>query len=85
MFDPMKRTPLFEAHEELGARMVEFAGYSMPLHYQAGINQEHLTVRQGVGLFDVSHMGEVRVVGPAARSCRCLTTAAVFDALATTR
>lgn len=66
MFDPMKRTPLFEAHEELGARMVEFAGYSMPLHYQAGINQEHLTVRQGVGLFDVSHMGEVRVVGPAA-------------------
>ena len=44
--------------------MVEFAGYLMPLHYQAGINQEHLAVRQGVGLFDVSHMGEVRVIGP---------------------
>ncbi len=60
----MKRTPLFETHEELGARMVEFAGYAMPLHYPTGINQEHLAVRQGVGLFDVSHMGEIRVIGP---------------------
>lgn len=60
----MKRTPLFETHEDLGARMVEFAGWAMPLHYQDGINQEHLAVRQGVGLFDVSHMGEIRVVGP---------------------
>jgi len=62
----MKRTPLFETHEELGARMVEFAGYAMPLNYPTGINQEHLAVRQGVGLFDVSHMGEIRVIGPGA-------------------
>lgn len=60
----MKRTPLFETHEELGARMVEFAGYAMPLHYPTGINQEHLIVRQAAGLFDVSHMGEIRVIGP---------------------
>jgi len=62
--DAMKRTPLFETHEELGARMVEFAGYAMPLNYPTGINEEHLAVRQGVGLFDVSHMGEIRVIGP---------------------
>lgn len=43
--------------------MVEFAGYSMPLHYKGGINQEHLAVRHDVGLFDVSHMGELRVLG----------------------
>ena len=46
--------------------MVEFAGYAMPLHYQGGINQEHLAVRQDVGLFDVSHMGEIRVIGDGA-------------------
>ncbi len=46
--------------------MVEFAGYAMPLHYQGGINQEHLAVRQDVGLFDVSHMGEIRVLGDGA-------------------
>lgn len=68
MVSAMKRTPLFETHEELGGRMVEFAGYAMPLHYQTGINQEHLAVRQGVGLFDVSHMGEIRVIGPDATS-----------------
>ncbi len=57
---------MYDTHVELGARMVEFAGYEMPLHYQGGINQEHLAVRQDVGLFDVSHMGEVRVLGPQA-------------------
>lgn len=46
--------------------MVEFAGYQMPLHYEGGINQEHLAVRGGAGLFDVSHMGEIRVSGPEA-------------------
>lgn len=66
MVSPMKRTPLYSVHEELGARMVDFAGYAMPLQYPTGINQEHLAVRQGVGLFDVSHMGEIRVIGPAA-------------------
>ncbi len=64
MVGAMKLTPLSKVHEELGARMVEFAGYSMPLHYPTGINQEHLAVRQGAGLFDVSHMGEIRVIGP---------------------
>jgi len=62
----MKRTPLYQKHVELGARMVEFAGYEMPLHYQDGINHEHLTVRGGAGLFDVSHMAEIRVIGPQA-------------------
>ncbi len=46
--------------------MVDFAGWSMPLHYRGGINQEHIAVRTGVGLFDVSHMGEVRVLGDGA-------------------
>lgn len=46
--------------------MVDFAGFDMPLHYKGGINQEHLAVRQGVGIFDVSHMGEIRVLGPQA-------------------
>lgn len=62
----MSRTPLHDTHLELGARMVDFAGYDMPLHYSGGINQEHLAVRQSVGLFDVSHMGEIRVLGPQA-------------------
>ena len=57
------RTPLYEAHVALGARMVEFAGYDMPVQYD-GILAEHARVRTKVGLFDVSHMGEVRVVGP---------------------
>ncbi len=64
--EPMSRTPLHDTHLELGARMVDFAGYDMPLHYSGGINQEHLAVRQNVGLFDVSHMGEIRVLGPQA-------------------
>ncbi|HEX7038851.1 MAG TPA: glycine cleavage system aminomethyltransferase GcvT [Trueperaceae bacterium] len=62
----MLRTPLHQKHLELGARLVEFAGYEMPLHYQGGINEEHLAVRSGVGAFDVSHMAEVRVSGPEA-------------------
>ncbi len=62
----MLRTPLYERHVELGARIVEFAGYQMPLHYQDGINEEHLTVRSAAGLFDVSHMAELRVSGPGA-------------------
>lgn len=58
-----KRTPLAEEHIQLGARMVDFAGWYMPVQY-VGIKEEHLGVRQNVGLFDVSHMGEVRVKGP---------------------
>ncbi|NOJ99895.1 glycine cleavage system aminomethyltransferase GcvT, partial [Corallococcus coralloides] len=49
---------------ELGARMVPFAGYSMPVQYPAGLMAEHLHTRQAAGLFDVSHMGQLRLVGP---------------------
>jgi len=59
----MKRTPLYDTHVSLGARMVEFAGWSMPVHYPSGIQQEHIAVRSDVGIFDVSHMGEIRVLG----------------------
>ncbi len=61
---PLKRTPLHALHCELGAKMVPFAGYEMPLHYSAGILAEHLHTRSLAGLFDVSHMGQVRIVGP---------------------
>ncbi len=60
----MKRTPLHDEHVALNARMVDFAGWSMPIQYPTGIPQEHLAVRQDVGMFDVSHMGEFRVRGP---------------------
>ena len=56
-------TPLNALHTELGARMVPFAGYSMPVQYPMGLMQEHLHTRQAAGLFDVSHMGQVRLVG----------------------
>ncbi len=62
---PLQRTPLYEVHRELGARMVEFGGWEMPLQY-SGVVQEHLAVRQAVGLFDVSHMGEIEIRGPEA-------------------
>ncbi|MFP5520727.1 MAG: glycine cleavage system aminomethyltransferase GcvT, partial [Bdellovibrionia bacterium] len=59
----MQKTPLATEHENLGARMVEFAGWYMPVQYK-GLREEHDNVRNNVGLFDVSHMGEVRVTGP---------------------
>jgi aminomethyltransferase len=62
----MKRTTLYELHLEAGARTVDFAGWEMPIQYAAGIHQEHLAVRESAGLFDVSHMGEVRVTGAGA-------------------
>ncbi|MFD1293922.1 glycine cleavage system aminomethyltransferase GcvT [Lutibacter holmesii] len=58
----MKNTALTHVHEELGAKMVPFAGYNMPVQYE-GINIEHETVRSGVGVFDVSHMGEFLIEG----------------------
>jgi aminomethyltransferase len=58
----MKNTPLTEKHISLGAKMVPFAGYNMPVQYE-GINAEHATVRNGVGVFDVSHMGEFILKG----------------------
>jgi aminomethyltransferase len=59
----MKNTAFTKFHEEAGARMVSFAGYNMPLEY-TGINDEHINVRTGLGVFDVSHMGEFWVTGP---------------------
>ncbi|MEX1167828.1 MAG: glycine cleavage system aminomethyltransferase GcvT, partial [Hydrogenophaga sp.] len=56
-------TPLHALHLELGARMVPFAGYSMPVQYPMGLMQEHLHTRAAAGLFDVSHMGQIRLVG----------------------
>ena len=58
----MKNTALTEIHEALGAKMVPFAGYNMPVSYE-GVNAEHETVRKGVGVFDVSHMGEFLITG----------------------
>lgn len=63
MSDSLKRTPLFDAHLKLGAKMVPFGGWEMPVQY-SGVIDEHVTVRTQVGLFDVSHMGEVEVRGP---------------------
>jgi aminomethyltransferase len=59
----VKKTPLNQIHRELGARMVDFGGWDMPVQY-SGVIDEHLAVRQAAGLFDVSHMGEVEVTGP---------------------
>ncbi len=58
-----RRTPLFEKHKEAGGRFVEFGGWDMPVRYHLGIQREHLAVRTGVGLFDVSHMGEIEIIG----------------------
>ncbi len=62
----LKRTPLFETHSALKARMVDFGGWEMPVQYSS-IIEEHNAVRIGVGLFDVSHMGEIEVHGPEAQ------------------
>ncbi|WP_321391789.1 glycine cleavage system aminomethyltransferase GcvT [uncultured Desulfuromusa sp.] len=61
----MKATPLNQIHRQLGARMVDFGGWDMPVQY-AGVIAEHLAVRSAAGLFDVSHMGEIEVSGPQA-------------------
>jgi aminomethyltransferase len=63
----MKRTPLFSAHHRLGGKMIEFGGWEMPVQYTS-ITDEHLAVRNAAGIFDISHMGEVEVKGPAAEA-----------------
>src|SRR5690242_3494398 len=63
----MKRTPLFSAHQKLGAKLIEFGGWEMPVQYTS-ITDEHLAVRKAAGVFDISHMGEVLVRGPGAES-----------------
>src|SRR3972149_385844 len=64
MTEDLKRTPLADAHRALGAKMVPFAGWEMPVQYPTGILAEHREVRTGVGVFDVCHMGEFEVTGP---------------------
>ncbi|HEX7073247.1 MAG TPA: glycine cleavage system aminomethyltransferase GcvT [Hyphomicrobiaceae bacterium] len=74
--EALKRTPLYDLHVELGAKMVPFAGYEMPVQYQLGILKEHQHTRARAGLFDVSHMGQAKLVGPDHQ-----TTAAALEAL----
>jgi aminomethyltransferase len=62
----LRRTPLYDAHVAAGGKIVDFAGWEMPVQY-AGIREEHLAVRSSVGIFDVSHMGEIETFGPGAR------------------
>jgi len=71
--DTLRHTPLHALHVELGARMVPFAGYRMPVQYPGGLMAEHHHTRNAAGLFDVSHMGQLRLVGPDA--------AAAFESL----
>src|SRR5258705_13347573 len=59
----LKRTPLHDVHVALGAKMVPYAGFEMPVTYASGINTEHRAVREDVGVFDVSHMGEFEITG----------------------
>src|SRR5690554_7677911 len=61
----LKRTPFYNKHKELNAKLIDFGGFEMPVQY-AGIKQEHIAVRERAGLFDVSHMGEFFVSGPQA-------------------
>ena len=77
MADP-KRTPLYEAHKALGARIIDFGGWAMPVQYPTGILEEHRTVRTACGMFDVSHMGEVEFRGArAAEAVQKIVTNAV--------
>src|SRR6476659_1566275 len=62
----LRRTPLHDVHVALGAKIVPFAGYEMPVQYPAGITAEHQAERDGCGLFDVTHMGEFWITGPRA-------------------
>ncbi|MBV1823567.1 glycine cleavage system aminomethyltransferase GcvT [Komagataeibacter oboediens] len=78
MNPPLLRTPLYDLHLELGARMVPFAGYDMPVQYRAGVMAEHLHTRAKAGLFDVSHMGQVRLC---ARSGQLADAARALEAL----
>ena len=76
---PLQRTPLHALHRELGARMVPFAGYEMPVQYPAGLLAEHRHTRDAAGLFDVSHMGQLRLVG--ADAAAALETLMPMDVL----
>jgi aminomethyltransferase len=76
-----RKTPLWDVHRQLGARLIDFGGWDMPVQYTAGTIKEHKAVREAVGLFDVSHMGEVFLRGPRVREAvERLTTNAVAAA-----
>jgi aminomethyltransferase len=77
---PLKQTALYEMHVRLGARMVSFAGYDMPLHYPSGIIKEHLHTRANASLFDVSHMGQIALCP---RSRRIEDVACALEGLVT--
>ncbi|MEI8030375.1 MAG: glycine cleavage system aminomethyltransferase GcvT [Comamonadaceae bacterium] len=78
--DNLLKTPLNDLHVSLGARMVPFAGYSMPVQYPVGLMAEHHHTRNAAGLFDVSHMGQLRLVGPdAAAAFETLIPVDVID------
>ena len=78
--ESLLKTPLHDLHVSLGARMVPFAGYSMPVQFPAGLMAEHLHTRASAGLFDVSHMGQLRLVGPdAAAAFETLMPVDVID------
>jgi aminomethyltransferase len=75
LLSELKRTPLHALHQELGARLVPFAGYEMPVQYPTGILAEHAQTRTAAGLFDVSHMGQVRLTAkPGHNAARALET-----------
>ncbi|MBU3740552.1 MAG: glycine cleavage system aminomethyltransferase GcvT, partial [Rhodoferax sp.] len=77
---PLLRTPLYDLHVSLGARMVPFAGYEMPVQYPMGILKEHAHTRTQAGLFDVSHMGQVFLTGPdAAAALESLVPVDIID------
>ncbi len=76
----LKRTPLHDLHVELGAKMVPFAGYEMPVQYPMGVLKEHLHTREKAGLFDVSHMGQIKLIGhDAAEALETLVPVDIVD------
>jgi aminomethyltransferase len=80
MSDNLLRTPLYDLHVELGGKMVPFAGYEMPVQYPLGVKKEHLHTRDASGLFDVSHMGQVKVIGKnAAQALEKLVPVDIMD------
>ncbi|WP_337158835.1 glycine cleavage system aminomethyltransferase GcvT [Pseudomonas putida] len=80
MSETLQKTPLHALHLELGARMVPFAGYDMPVQYPLGVLKEHLHTREQAGLFDVSHMGQIRLRGnDAAKALESLVPVDIID------
>src|SRR3984893_15734030 len=79
------RTPLYPLHVELGARFTPFAGYEMPVQYPSGILSEHLHTRSLAGLFDVSHMGQIRLSGSGCAAALERLVPGDFEALAPMR